>query len=97
MKQMFKNSLMLLILEINLIGIILLRQFLEHFFLFDIFFSLLTLNTQNIFFCCFFLNLYIQSLCKKIKYCSGKQLLGYITACIIYNKKKKDIGKETEE
>lgn len=53
MKQMFKNSLMLLILEINLIGIILLRQFLEHFFLFDMFFSLLTLNTQNIFFCCF--------------------------------------------
>lgn len=53
MKQLFKNSLMLLILEINLIGIILLRQLLEHFFLFDMFFSLLTLNTQNIFFCCF--------------------------------------------
>lgn len=32
MKQMFKNSLMLLILEINLIGIILLRLFWSIFF-----------------------------------------------------------------
>lgn len=34
---------------------------------------------------------------QKIKCCLGKYLLGYITACVIYNKEKKDIGKETEE